>query len=432
MQNLNKTYIKNLSHDGRGIAHVNGKIVFLENGLPNEEVGFIYTRKHSKFDEGKVVEVFNQSLDRAIPKCKHFGICGGCSLQHLNHAKQISYKIEAFREQMQHFGNLDDINILPPITGPIWNYRSRARLSVKYVQKKQKVLVGFHEKNGRYVAETESCPILHETVAEKIAIISKLVASLSLYNKIPQIEVACGDNVSALLFRHLEVFIEKDLELLKNFGNEYGFHIYLQSGGIESIKSLIDYTSKKLCYQLPKQNIEILFAPTDFTQINQAINQQIVTRVIELLEPNYKDNILDLFCGIGNFTLPLARKCEQITGVEGNKNAIIRAWQNAKHNNINNAKFYCEDLTQNFSESIWVKQKYNKILLDPPRTGAQEICSQIKKLGAKRIIYISCNDATLVRDTKELLQNGYKLQSATVIDMFPHTSHMEIIADFSL
>ncbi|CAL7963683.1 23S rRNA (uracil(1939)-C(5))-methyltransferase RlmD [Gammaproteobacteria bacterium] len=430
-QALNETHVESLSHDGRGIAHINGKIVFLENALPNEKVVFVYVRRHNKFDEAKVVEILHPSPDRVIPECPHFDICGGCSLQHLSHTKQISFKTLAFQEQMKHFGNLDTLNILSPITGPIWNYRNRARLSVKYVQKKQKVLVGFHEKNGRYVAEITQCPILHMAVSKKILDLSNLVAEFSIYNQIPQIEIACGDNVTALLFRHLQKFPDKDLELLQEFGTEHNFQIYLQAGGMETIQPLA--TNKipiSLSYKLTKQNIEMFFAPTDFTQINQAINQQMVAHVLELLDMQSNEKILDLFCGIGNFTLPLATKCNQIVGVEGNKYAIVRAKQNAEYNNIKNAEFYCFDLTKESSALPWAKQQYDKILLDPPRTGAIEICTQIKKFDAKKIVYVSCNHATLARDTKELTNNGYKLQSARIVDMFPHTGHMETIANF--
>lgn len=431
-QILNKIRVESLSHDARGVAHIDGKTIFLENALPDEEVSFVYTKRHNNFDEAKVVEILEPSPDRVTPECPHFNICGGCSLQHLNHTKQIFYKTKIFQEQMKHFGNLDTINILSPITGTVWNYRSRARLSVKYVLKKQKVLVGFHEKNGRYVAEITQCPILHTTISKKTLDLGKLIAELSIYNQIPQIEIACGDTVTALLFRHLQKFSDNDIKLLQKFGSEHNFQIYLQAGGMETIQPLAtNQTPIPLSYKLPKQNIEMLFAPADFTQINQTINQQMVAQVLELLDVQSNEKILDLFCGIGNFTLPLATKCNQIIGVEGNKNAGIRAKQNAEHNNIKNAEFYCTDLTKELSSLPFAQQQYDKILLDPPRTGAQEICSQIKKFGAKKIVYVSCNHATLARDAKELTNNGYKIQSARIVDMFPHTSHIETIAAFS-
>ncbi|EKE00731.1 MAG: hypothetical protein ACD_21C00285G0025 [uncultured bacterium] len=430
-QVIKEIHVESLSHDGRGVAHIDGKTIFLENALPDEKVSFVYTRRHNKFDEAKVVEILNPSPDRLIPKCPHFNICGGCSLQHLNHVKQLSFKTNSFQEQMKHFGNLDAIKILPPIVGPVWGYRSRARLSVKYVQKKQKVLVGFHEKNGRYVADITECPILHPTVGEKILALSKLVEQLSIYNQIPQVEIACGDDVTVLLFRHLQQFSDKDIDLLQKFGGEHNFQIYVQAGGVETVQPLVSNQEPiPLSYKLSAQNIEMIFSPVDFTQINQNINQQMVAYVLELLELQPSDKILDLFCGIGNFTLPIATKCAEIVGVEGSKNAIVRAKQNAEHNKIKNAEFYCADLTKELTALPWAQQKYDKILLDPPRTGAQGICSQIKKFGAQKIIYISCNHATLARDTKELVGNGYKLKSAKIVDMFPHTSHMEIITSF--
>jgi 23S rRNA (uracil1939-C5)-methyltransferase len=430
-QVLNNINVESLSHDGRGVAHVDGKAVFLENALPGEEVNCVYTRRRGKFDEAKAVDIIKSSPDRVAPKCPHFNVCGGCKLQHIKHEKQIFYKTKSFQEQMKHFGNQDAVNILSPIIGPVWGYRSRARLSVKYVRKKQKVLVGFHEKSGRYVAEIEGCSILHPAVGEKILELSELISQLSIYNQIPQIEVACGDDIVALLFRHLQALSDKDIELLQKFGDEHGFQIYLQSGGMHTIKPLISNPEPApLSYKHAQQDIEMLFGLTDFTQINREINQKMVAYVLELLEIQSDEKILDLFCGIGNFTLPIATKCAEVVGVEGGENAIIRAKENAEHNNIKNAEFHCADLTKDLSGLSWAQQKYDKILLDPPRTGAQEICSQIKKFSAKKIVYVSCNHATFARDAKELVSNGYKLQSARMVDMFPHTSHLEIIADF--
>lgn len=462
-----QTKIESLSHDGRGVAHIDGKATFIENALPGEEITFIYTRRHNKFDEAKTVEILSASADRVKPECPHFGVCGGCGLQHIDHIKQIEFKINNLKEHFKHFGDIENLNILPPILGPVWYYRSRARLSIKYVQKKQKVLVGFHEKNGRYIAEIDQCPILHETISNKILDIGNLVSSLTIYQQIPQVEVACGDNITALLFRHLAPLSEQDLELLAKFGCEHNFQIYLQSGSIDTIKPLLlpistlDCFAKSTCndeaiqteqvndkatqtgrevitreyiplnYKFSNHNIEMLFALTDFTQINKAVNQKMVDLVVDLLDIKPEDRILDLFCGIGNFTLPIAKKCQQIVGVEGNNHAIIRAKQNAKHNNITNTEFYCADLTKDLASESWAGQKYDKILLDPPRTGAQEICSQIKKFGAKKIVYVSCNHATLARDTKDLIQSGYKLQNVRVVNMFPHTAHIETIAVFS-
>jgi len=428
---INYTTIDSLSHDGRGIAHINNKITFIENSLPNEEVGFTYTKRHNKFDNGRAIEILKASPDRIVPCCKHYNICGGCSLQHLNPQKQIWLKSQTTQEQLKHIANLDVKNILPPIIGPTTGYRSKARLSVKYVQKKQKVLVGFHEKNGSYVVDTEECPILHPSVGKKIQLLRNLISSLSLYRYIPQIEIACQDNFTALVIRNLQKFSDSDIKLLDNFSQEYNFQIYSQSGGIDTIKLISsNQTNHSLSYKLPKYNVEIIYRPTDFTQINHAINAQLVDRAIELLEIKTTDKILDLFCGIGNFTLPIATKCTMVTGIEGHNGAVLQAKKNAAHNNIKNTDFYHTDLTKELPNSEWAKKAYDKILLDPPRTGAQEICSQIKKFNAKKIVYVSCNPATFSRDAKIIVDQGYILQSISLADMYPHTSHIEIIASF--
>jgi len=426
------THIESLSHDGKGIAHINNKVIFLKNALPNEEVSFNYTSRRNKYNIGEVVEVLKSSPDRVSPICKHYEICGGCSLQHLDHQKQISFKTSVLQEQLKHIGGLETNNILPAIVGPTSGYRNKARLSVKHVQKKQKTLVGFHEKNGIYVTETEECPILHPSVGKKISLLAELISNLSIYQQIPQIEIACGDDTTILVLRNLQNFSASDIELLKKFSDEHQLQIYSQSGGKETVKPIdSNQTTPPLVYKLLDHGIKITFAPTDFTQINPIINAQMVNRVLELLDIQKNEKILDLFCGIGNFTLPIATKCGSVIGVEGSKSAIIQAKQNAENNNIENVEFYCADLTKELSGSTWAQQQYDKILLDPPRTGALEICAQIKKFNAKKIVYVSCNPSTLARDAKEIVKHGYELQNVTLVDMYPHTSHMEIIANFS-
>lgn len=423
------TTIDSLSHDGRGVARVNGKTIFIENALPNEKVSFIYTKRHNNYDEGKTLEIIDPSSERVLPKCPYFGICGGCSLQHLKHELQIKLKQQTLLEQLQHFGGVAPQTILLPLMGPIWHYRNKARLSAKQVQKKNKVLVGFHEKKGRYIADIESCEILHQSVGEKIKDLSQLISNLSISTFIPQIEVAATENTTGLIFRHLKEFSSADLELLKNFGNEHNFKIYLQPQGVESIHTLND-EPPYLSYKLPTQNIELLFHPTDFTQTNHAINQKLVTQALELLAPQSDDTILDLFCGIGNFSLAFAKKCAKIVGIEGDALMVKRALENAQYNNCTNVKFYSADLTKDLNFS-WTQQKFNKILLDPPRTGALEIIKLITKFQPQKILYVSCNPATLARDTKELIAQNFTLTHAGIIDMFPHTKHAETIALFT-
>ncbi len=425
--------IESLSHEGRGITHINNKTTFLENGLPGEEVNFIYTKRHSKFDAGAAIEIIKPSPERVTPLCQHYNICGGCVLQHLKHEKQIALKTKVVQEQLKHIANEESINFLSPIIGPIWGYRHKARLSVKYVQKKSKVLVGFHEKNSSYVAETSSCEILHPSVGKKIDFLTELVAGLSIYQHIPQIEIACGNGVTALIIRNLQTFSDHDIKLISDFATIHKFQIYSQSGGIDSIKPInLDQEEKELYYNLSNYNLKIAFTPTDFTQINYTINIQLVDHVLNLLEITKADKILDLFCGIGNFTLPIATKCAKVIGVEGSKTAVTRAQKNAEINNIKNTAFYVADLAKELLGVNWDKEQYDKILLDPPRTGAEELCKQIKKFGAKKIVYVSCNPATFARDTKILTEHGYKLQNITLADMYPHTSHIEVVGDFEL
>ncbi|MBU0744871.1 MAG: 23S rRNA (uracil(1939)-C(5))-methyltransferase RlmD [Gammaproteobacteria bacterium] len=427
---LNHAVIDSMSHEGRGIAHINNKTTFIENALTSEEVNFIYNKQHSKFNTGIAVEILKASSDRVPPICKHFNICGGCTLQHLDHQKQIRFKTSVIQEQLKHIGGIETKNILSPILGPESGYRGKARLSVKYVHKKQKVLVGFHEKNGSYVAEIDGCPILHPSVGERINLLKYMISKLSIYQYIPQIEVACGSEVNALVLRNLQNFSDDDIKIINDFSKEHQLQIYSQSGGMETITPITS-DPKPLNYKLPKYDLTINFEPGDFTQINHAINLQLVDLVVSLLEIKPEDKVLDLFCGIGNFTLPIATKCSSIVGIEGNKNAVLRAKQNAIFNNINNAEFYTADLTKELSGTPWSEQQYEKVLLDPPRTGAQELCAHIKKFGAKKIVYVSCNPATFARDAKIITEQGYKLENITMADMYPHTSHMETIAIFA-
>ena len=439
-QNILTTKITGLSHDGRGIAHINGKTTFIDGALPEEEVSFIYTRHRGKFDEGKVVEILIPSADRVIPKCKHFGICNGCSLQHLAHEKQLELKQKTMLEQLEHFGDTKPEIVFEPLTGPLWNYRSKARLSVKYVAKKQKVLLGFHEKNGRYVAEIEKCPILHESIGNKINVLSDLISKMSVFQAIPQIEIAVVETATALIIRHLKEFSPEDIIYLKNFGVENNFQFFLQPSGRESIHCITSDT-ELLTYKVQDfsasnfkpRDFELLFNPLDFTQINQALNQKMILKVFELLNLQPNDKVLDLFCGIGNFTIPLAKHCEKITGIEGDKEMVKRAQENVIHNGITNTNFYAADLSRDSAvlrNENWAQQKYDKILLDPPRTGAPEIVKLLPNLNPQLIVYVSCNPATLARDTKELTAQKYYLKTAGIIDMFPHTSHVETIAVF--
>ena len=427
--------ITGLSHEGRGICQIEGKTTFVQGALPGETVSFKYTRKSRQVDEGLCVEVEESPHpDRVTPECQFYEMCGGCSLQHLSMPAQIQLKQDTLIEQLKHFGNISAEEILPPLAANEWGYRTKARLGVRHIDKKEKTLVGFRERNGRYIANMDQCEVLHPKVGRKIEALSQLISQLSCFRELPQIEVAITDDACALIFRHLADLTEQDEALLCEFGREHDFHIYSQPNKPHPIALLFPEKNaehKLLSYHLPHHDIEIQFHPTDFTQINIELNQQMVDQAVDLLALEKSDSVLDLFCGIGNFTLPLARSAKQVTGVEGAAVAIERAKQNAKLNSIRNVDFYEANLFEDFSSKPWVKQTYDKILLDPPRSGAEKIIEAMPKLKPKRLVYVSCNPATLARDAGVLVKtHGYTLKKAGVMNMFPHTSHVESIALF--
>lgn len=440
-----KTSITNLSHEGRGVSKYNQKTLFIDNALPNECVTFEYRKKHRRYDEAKALEILNPSPDRVQAKCAHFMVCGGCSLQHLESKAQIKWKEKLLLEQLDHFGHVQPQTVFPPITGLSFHYREKARLGVRYVTKKEKQLVGFHEKNSNKVAEIDSCEILHPGVAALISPLKNLIRNLSVFQAIPQIEVAVAEEGVALVFRLMQTPIDSDRLDLIEFGKEYGILIFLQEKGPDSIELLYSPNSSEnshalLHYSLPKYNIKFGFSPLDFTQVNQAMNQQMVDRVIELLEPNSTDILLDLFCGLGNFTLPLARFSKKVVGIEGNEKMVKRAQLNAELNGLSNTEFFAANLydenlcgENNALSNLLVGQhlnQFNKILLDPPRSGALPLMPLLCKLETiTHIVYVSCNPASFARDLGILVQTGgYTLKGVQVLDMFPQTTHVESLA----
>ena len=425
-----ETEIESLSHDGRGVARIDGKAIFIAGALAGETVKFLYTRRHSKYDEGKTVEVLQGVEDRVEPKCQHFSICGGCSLMHLSPEAQLQLKQNTLTEHLSHFGGLEPAQWLAPLKGPLWGYRRKARLGVKHVPKKERVLVGFREKGSPYLALLDQCEVLDQRVGSRLAELGEMIAGLEAYNRIAQIEVAMDDDNVALIFRNLDSLSEADQQALVDYGQKNKLWIYLQSGGPDTVTPLWP-VSPQLSYQ-PEADLTLNFEPNDFTQVNDDINKDMIQRVIELLELKDQDRVLDLFCGLGNFTLPLAKRVGQVIGVEGDAALVKHAENNAIKNKLDNAIFEQADLTQTeLKNYAWAKPGFNKILLDPPRSGAFEVLHQLAALGAERIVYVSCNPATLARDAGELVSNhGYKLISAGIMDMFPHTSHVESIALF--
>ena len=422
--------IESLSHDGRGVTHIDGKAVFIDGALPEERVKFQYSSQRRRHDEGFTVEVLEASSDRVEPKCQHFGLCGGCSLQHLSAEAQISYKQTAMLDSLKHIGKVEPLEVLEPITAEPWGYRRKARMGAKFVFKKGKALVGFREKRNSFLADLESCEVLHSSVGKRLEDMQALIASMDAKESIPQIEVAVGDNNISLIFRHLEDLSTSDQEKLINFAKAFDFQIYLQPGGPDTVKLLYPEQAE-LYYEHPEFNTRVDFTPQDFIQVNTAINRQMVSRAVQLLELTPDDKVLDLFCGLGNFTLPIAKTAKEVIGVEGDLKMVQRAKKIARANGVENTQYHFCNLMGELQHEKWLKSSYDKILIDPPRLGAKEVIEHFAKLKAKRIVYVSCHPATLARDAGELVHtHGYKLLSAGVMDMFPHTAHVESIAVF--
>lgn len=432
--------IDRISHEGRGIASINGKVAFVDGGLPGERVMARYLNTRSRFDEMAVVEVLEPSDCRVEPKCAYFGICGGCSLQHLSSDAQIAFKQDLLFDQFCHAAGLNEQDFvkLEIQRGQVFQYRRKARLAVRYVAKKGGVLVGFREKHSTFITVMDTCQVLVKEIAELIEPLRELIGSLEARQVIPQFEVAAGENLAgkqtvALVMRHLEPLDASDLGKLCEFARRAGCEFYLQPKGMDSIHKLWPETGPdRLQYTLPGSDITMRFHPTDFVQVNESINRKAVSLAIELLELECEDQVLDLFCGLGNFTLPLSRHCREVIGVEGSVEMVNRAQENAAFNKITNVKFDTANLYALTGQEFWFADKFDKILLDPPRSGALEIIDWIGNSGAKKIVYISCNPATLARDAARLLTKGYKLNRAGVMDMFPHTAHVESIAEFEL
>ncbi len=428
--------IESLSHEGRGVAHIDGKAVFISGALPGEKVTFLYTLQSRKHDEGKIEEVINASSDRVEPKCPHYSICGGCSLQHLSSDAQISYKQTAMLESLKHLGKVEPTEVFPPIVGDQWAYRRKARLGVKYVIKKDRVLVGFRERHGGFLAVMDSCEVLHESVGKKLDLFQALIYDMDSRDSTPQIEVAVGDEGVALIVRHLKELSEKDINLWIGFAKEHNFQLYLQPKGPDTVHCIWPEPDAltELFYEHKDFDTKVKFGPQDFFQVNSSINRQMVPRAVELLNLTGEERVLDLFCGLGNFTLPIAKNAKHVTGVEGDLVMVKRARQTALSNGIENTDYFACNLMGTELElktEPWLKQQYDCILLDPPRSGAKEIIEHFGKLKAKRIVYVSCHPATLARDAGELVHtHGYKLLGAGVMDMFPQTAHVESIAVF--
>ena len=449
--------------DAQGIARLapneeessqgqSGKVIFIKGALPTELVTYTITSDKARFSKAKVRQILKPAVFRAQPKCKAFGVCGGCTMQHLDIRAQVAMKQRVLEDDLQHIAKVKPEEILRPMGGPTWEYRHRARLSaVNRSIKKGTVLIGFHEGKSGYVADMLACEILPKHVSDLLPEMRKLVMGLSIVDRMPQIEIAVGEPedaqsddpqkskpVTALVFRNLKPLTTEDEQLLRQFADQHQVWIWLQPKGIETVAPFYPETGK-LCYRLPEFEIEMPFKPADFTQVNHMMNRALVSRAIRLLEVQATDRVLDLFCGIGNFTLPLARNAKQVLGIEGLESLTTRAKANAEHNGlVDKASFMQSDLFQVTTETIASWGKAERWLMDPPREGAMEICKALAELHIaqsellpERIVYVSCNPKTLARDVEILChQAGYTLSSAGIINMFPHTSHVESMAVF--
>ncbi|MDO8465042.1 MAG: 23S rRNA (uracil(1939)-C(5))-methyltransferase RlmD [Gallionella sp.] len=438
MTTENRVTIESLDQEGRGVTHFDGKVIFIEGALTGEVVSYSSYRKKPSFELAQVTQIYKPSSMRVQPKCTHFGVCGGCSMQHLEASAQVAVKQRILEDSLWHIGKVKAETILPPIHGQAWGYRQRARLSVKHVIKKGKTLVGFHEKRSSFVADMQGCEILAPKIAGLIPLLAELIEGLSIREKLPQIEVAVGENVDALVLRVMEPPSASDEAALRAFADKHGIQFWLQSKGPETVVPFHPLAAPPLTYTLPEFGIEMPFSPVEFTQVNSALNRVMVSRALRLLDPQPGERIADFFCGLGNFTLPIACSGAQVLGIEGSAALVKRAQQNAAHNGLTgNTEFRAMNLFEMDEEAFAKLGRFDKLLIDPPRDGAIEL---VKSLGCGngdsehapvRIVYVSCNPATLARDAQVLVQaQGYVLKAAGVMNMFPHTSHVESIALF--
>ena len=421
--------IDSMSHEGRGIAHVNGKTVFVFGALEGEKVLMQVLKSSRKFDQATTLEVIEASPQRIEARCAAFQVCGGCSLQHLANEDQLALKQQALLDMMAHAG-VSIGEVIPALRGNDWGYRRKARLGVKYVAKKGRVLVGFRERNTPYIADMQRCEVLIPEVGHKLDRLSELVGRLEARAQIPQIEVAADKRQVQLVFRHLQPLSEHDARLLSEFGEAEGFYIQLQPGGPASVHNLYPLQQSLAFDPLGDDGLSIEFGALDFVQVNTEINQQMVRQALAFLDLQPEDRVLDLFCGLGNFTLPMARQCAQVTGIEVDATMVTRARESALANDIHNTVYHDVDLTNPEPGYGWMKQQYDKILLDPPRSGAQEIAQSIGRFNARRIVYVSCQPSSLVRDAVIICGQGYQMTHLGIMDMFPQTAHVESMAVF--
>ena len=428
-----QTEILDLSHDGRGVARRDGeggKVTFITGALPGEVVSAEPTARNRHFDEARTLEVLQPSPQRVTPRCPHFGVCAGCVLQHLDESQQIVAKQRVLMDNLTRIGHVTPGTVLPPLVGDSWGYRRKGRFSVRRVEKKDKTLVGFRELDPRFVADLGVCLTVIPEIGSKVGAMAAFIETLEGKRDIPQIEFIAGDEAIMLTIRHMQPLSEADRAAWTAFGQEHGFAISLQPGGVESVQPLWP-AEVPLSFRLAPWDVELAFRPLDFIQVNAKLNVQMIAHALALLDAGPDERVLDLFCGLGNFTLPLARTVRNVVGVEGDAGLVARARENAARNGLDNAEFFAADLTQDQRQAAWMRQGFDKLLLDPPRSGALEVLQQLPLKQFKRIVYVSCHPGSLARDAGYLVkEQGFTLVSAGAMDMFPHTAHVESIAVF--
>ncbi len=424
--------IESLDHEGRGVCHVDGKAIFVDGALPRERVEFSSYKKKPGYEQAQISRILKASSQRVSPKCPHFGVCGGCSMQHLDPLAQAAAKQRILEDALWHLARQRPEEVFPPIYGPTWGYRSRARVSVRLVPKKGGVLVGFHEKRSSYIADMKQCEVLPPHVGHSLMSYRQLVAGLSRPDRMPQIEVAQGEAETALVLRHLEPLNDSDLEQLRHYADAHGVVFWLQPGGPDTVHRYYPEGPAELHYSLPDFGLKLFFRPTDFTQVNVGINRMLVRRAMRLLDPRPGERIGDMFCGLGNFTLPIARLGAEVLGVEGSKALVERALDNARRNGLEQrVSARVANLFETTEENFRALGHFDKLLIDPPREGAVALVKALGDDAPRRIVYVSCSPATLARDAAVLVhEKGYRLLGAGIANMFPHTSHVESIALF--
>ena len=438
--------IKSFDMDARGVGHLDnedgspGKVVFVEGALPGERVSFETTKKKKNWEAGRMTVLHRESSMRVAPRCPHFGVCGGCSMQHLEPSAQVAVKQRVLEDNLWHISKVKAGNIMRPMYGPTWGYRYRARLSARYLAKREVVLVGFNERGSSFVADITECHVLPPHVSDMLVPLRELIAAMSIYNKVPQIELAIGEELTVMVMRNMDALNAHDEALLKAFADKWQIQWWLQPGGPETAAPFYPL-GKELAYTLPEFNVRMPFKPTDFTQVNHHINRVLVHKALLLLEVQPEDRVADLFCGLGNFTLPLATLAREVVGIEGSTALTERALSNARANGLSDkTSFFTRNLFDITTDDLVALGRFDRLLIDPPRDGAATLSVALAGLRAshpelmpKRIVYVSCSPSTLARDAGVLVHEaGYVLSKAGVVNMFPHTSHVESMAVFDL